>query len=984
MEYRETFDQRIETTQQSLKALLERAGGTPEQRAVIAEALETLSTSLEELYAAGEELHQQNEELYAAQQMLEEERQKYRELFEFAPDGYLLTDTAGTIREANQAAADLLHMPQDDLIGKRLAAYVARQDQKAFHQQLADLEQVGRVVDWELRLKPRGKRLIPASVAVAVARDRRGRAVGLRWQIRDITRRKQGEAALRRARDELEIRVKERTAELAQTNAALQVEVVERRRAAEEAESQARFPAENPNPVMRLSREGGLLYANEGSAPLLAEWGCALGGLVPPFWRDQVVEVLTSQATKTVDVPCGERVYSFFVVPIIPAGYVNLYGRDITIRARAEETLRQQAELLDYAHVLVRDMDSRIVSWNKGAVELYGWTRDEAIGQVSHELFQTQFPESWAACEAQLFEQGYWEGELTHTRRDGSRLVVASHQVVYRDARGQPVRILEVNNDITALKQAESQREAALEERERLLLEARQLTAELEATFDAQADAILIYDTALNVRRANPSFSAIYGFDPVGLNVKDIIVRVSCRDLDGRPTQWQTGPTARALRGEKVPGSVFLVKRADGAEVVVRTSSGLMRLEDRIIGSVTVWHDITALKRAEEQLQYQNEELQLQTEELEAQSEELHAQALNLAEGRARLQAIIDSVPEAILVADEQGQVVLANPAAERLFAAPRSGLVGLEYYAKVPRYNQDHAPIDPQHLPLFRAAVHGETHRNIPMALLWPDDQWRDVLTSAVPIRDERGRVYGAVSIYQDITERVQAESQRDAMLQQVEAALAEKEVLMREIYHRVKNNVQALIYLMDMQIDHISDEGTRQMIHELQERARTMALVHEKLYQSQNLAQIDFGDYLHDLVDNLSRAFRDGRPITWHINAESILMGVDTAIPCGLIVNELLTNALKYAFPGNHPCMERGETECEIWVDFRADGEQLTLVVGDNGVGLPPGTDRHTTNSLGLQLITVLAEYQLGGRVEVDTQAGTTFKITFTERKK
>jgi PAS domain S-box-containing protein len=166
MEYRETFDQRIETTQQSLKALLERAGGTPEQRAVIAEALETLSTSLEELYAAGEELHQQNEELYAAQQMLEEERQKYRELFEFAPDGYLLTDTAGTIREANQAAADLLHMPQDDLIGKRLAAYVARQDQKAFHQQLADLEQVGRVVDWELRLKPRGKRLLPASVCV--------------------------------------------------------------------------------------------------------------------------------------------------------------------------------------------------------------------------------------------------------------------------------------------------------------------------------------------------------------------------------------------------------------------------------------------------------------------------------------------------------------------------------------------------------------------------------------------------------------------------------------------------------------------------------------------------------------------------------------------------------------------------------------------------------------------------------------------------
>jgi PAS domain S-box-containing protein len=639
---------------------------------------------------------------------------------------------------------------------------------------------------------------------------------------------------------------------------ALQVEAAGRRRAAEEAESQTRFPTENPNPVMRLSQEGTLLYANEGSAPLLAEWGCAPGGLVPPFWRDQVAEVLVSQATKTVDVPCGEQVYSFFVVPIGPAGYVNLYGRDITLRKLAEE------------------------------------------------------------------------------------------------------------------------------EREQLLLEARQLTAELEAIFDAQADAILIYDTAMNVRRANPPFLATYGFDPVGLNVKDIISRVSCRDLDGRPTQWQAGPTPRALKGEKVAGAFFLVKRADGTEAVVRTSSGPMCLEDRIAGSVTVWHDITALKQAEDQLQFQNEELQAQAEELQTQADELHAQALNLAEERARLQAIIDSAPEAILVADERGQVVLANPAAERLFAAPGTGTVGLEHYAKVTRYNPDHAPVDPQHLPLFRAAALGETHRNMPLALLWPDGEWRDVLASAVPIRDERGQIYGAVSVYQDITERVRAESQRDAMLEQVEAALAEKEVLMREIYHRVKNNVQALIYLMGMQAEYISDEPTRQMIHELQERARTMALVHEKLYQSQNLAQIDFGDYLHDLVDNLSRAFRDGRPIVWHINAESVLLGVDTAIPCGLIVNELLTNALKYAFPGNHPCMERGETECEIRVDFRADGEHLTLIVGDNGIGLPPGLDRKTTGSLGLQLINILAEYQLGGQVEVDTQAGTTFRITFTERKK
>jgi two-component sensor histidine kinase len=172
--------------------------------------------------------------------------------------------------------------------------------------------------------------------------------------------------------------------------------------------------------------------------------------------------------------------------------------------------------------------------------------------------------------------------------------------------------------------------------------------------------------------------------------------------------------------------------------------------------------------------------------------------------------------------------------------------------------------------------------------------------------------------------------------------------------------------------------------MVRELQERARTMALVHEKLYQSQNLAQIDFGDYLHDLVDNLSRAFGAGRPIIWRIDAASLMLNVDTAIPCGLIVSELLTNALKYAFPGSGPVTERGETECIVSVESRDDGDQITLIVSDNGVGLPAEVDLSTTKTLGLQLINVLACHQLGGQVEVDRRAGTTFTITFTDRER
>jgi PAS domain S-box-containing protein len=142
--------------------------------------------------------------------------------------------------------------------------------------------------------------------------------------------------------------------------------------------------------------------------------------------------------------------------------------------------------------------------------------------------------------------------------------------------------------DITARKQAAE--------------ELAQRTAELEAIFAAQNDAIFVCDTEMNVYRANPAFHAIYGFDPVGMNVKDIAQRTSSRWLDGRPFVWEQQPTPRALRGEKVTGSFFQITRADGAQMMVNASSGPLFVGDSVAGAVTVWHDVTARQRAEEAL----------------------------------------------------------------------------------------------------------------------------------------------------------------------------------------------------------------------------------------------------------------------------------------------------------------------------------------------------------------------------------------------
>jgi PAS domain S-box-containing protein len=350
-----------------------------------------------------------------------------------------------------------------------------------------------------------------------------------------------------------------------------------------------------------------------------------------------------------------------------------------------------------------------------------------------------------------------------------------------------------------------------------------------------------------------------------------------------------------------------------------------------------------------------------------------------LRETRDYLDNLLTYANTPIIVWSPDFRITRFNGAFERLTGLKTGDVLGRELDLLFPENRR--AEI----MARIRRTAVGERWEEVEIPVRCADGAVRTVLWNSATLYAADGTSAAAtIAQGQDITERLEAEAQRDATLEQLQAALAEKEVLMREIYHRVKNNIQTLIYLMDMQTEFIADPDSRTMIHELQVRARTMSLVHEQLYQSGNLAQIDFGAYLNDLMANLSRAFWADRPIVWDIEAADALLGVDTAIPCGLIVNELLTNALKYAFPNARPVAERGETECKIHVEFRAAGDRFTLIVGDNGIGLPPGLDWKTAKSLGLQLIDILARHQLGGRIEVDSRAGTTFKITFTERKK
>jgi len=244
---------------------------------------------------------------------------------------------------------------------------------------------------------------------------------------------------------------------------------------------------------------------------------------------------------------------------------------------------------------------------------------------------------------------------------------------------------------------------------------------------------------------------------------------------------------------------------------------------------------------------------------------------------------------------------------------------------------------------------------------------------TVGKPRWDDTGRVIQLTGTVQEITERRQAE-------ELIKASLAEKEVLLREIHHRVKNNLEVVLSLAEMQTRRMSDPQARQAMLQLQERIHTIALVHESIYRSPDLNRINAQQYLQKLVDHLYLAF-DFSNINVQVDAAQIDFCIETAIPCGLIVTELVTNAIKYAFPPSPPGSARTGTAepNQVRIELSAAGSRITLQVSDNGIGLPADFAAQNSHSLGLRLVRGLVG-QIHGSLEIISPPGALFRVVFS----
>jgi PAS domain S-box-containing protein len=253
----------------------------------------------------------------------------------------------------------------------------------------------------------------------------------------------------------------------------------------------------------------------------------------------------------------------------------------------------------------------------------------------------------------------------------------------------------------------------------------------------------------------------------------------------------------------------------------------------------------------------------------------------------------------------------------------------------------------------------------SIEYRIVRPDGEIRWINDQAFPIQDDQGRVYRIAGIANDITERKHIEAQ-------LRASLQEKEILLREIHHRVKNNMQMVSSLLNLQTETLRNPQLLAPFIESQNRVKALSLIHEGLYQSDSLEHVDFANYLHKLVTALRVSYNTAfSNIVIDIDVAEVNLALDVATPCGLIVNELVTNAIKYAFPENRS----GVIEIEFLID---DLGQSILTVRDNGIGFPANLDFRNTETLGLQLVSALAT-KLRGQVELDRSHGTAFVITF-----
>ena len=487
--------------------------------------------------------------------------------------------------------------------------------------------------------------------------------------------------------------------------------------------------------------------------------------------------------------------------------------------------------------------------------------------------------------------------------------------------------LLRINEDIEQqVQERTADLAAANQELEVLRAEA---VSELVAIVKSSDDAIVGMTLTGMIQSWNRGAERVYGYRVEEVLGRPISVLCPPNRLDEVPTMLD-----RIARGEHVRNVEMVQRRKQGDRIDVSlTISPVKDSDGCVMGASAIARDVTVKKRIEAALR----------------------------ESEARFRMMADTAPVMVWMAGPDTHITFINKRWLEFTGRTMQEEIGDNWFTGI--HADDLERCRKSYLDAFKS----EQPFFLEYRLRRHDGEYRWIMDTGVPLFDEDGRFGGYIGTCMDLTERKDMEDQLRRMLK-------EKESLLREVHHRVKNNLQVISSLLNLQSASIKDPVVNQLFRECQVRITSIALLHETLHRSNDLSQIKMGDYIRTLTGHLFRSYGvDPGRITLELNVDDVEFDIDTGLTCGLIIDELVSNCLKHAFVDNS-----GGT---VHIDLldHVDGT-FTLCVSDDGIGIPTDGVLNNPDSLGLELVTLLAE-KLDGRTELRSGAGTEWRIRFQQ---